>query len=172
MADTYEGLIEGFERGVRNLPKEVLAELPPGAAFQLGLKAARAAVAPLIWTRAVGYCLETAEATQVLGISRQALSKRVANGSLLGFPRRGTTAFPAWQFNLAFDGGTIWPEVREILSIFVEEVGRLDPYAIAAWAATPSEDLGGLSPADWLAKGGRQEPLFQAARRTAGRLAS
>lgn len=91
--------------------------------------------------------------------------------SLLGLPGRGTTWYPTWQLNI--DRKEVRSEVRHIIGAFRDSLGKeADPFLIASWASTAQhEDLGGLSPAEWLAQGNDLEDLRQAAQRTAERLA-
>jgi hypothetical protein len=173
MSDGREWMVEGFKEGIASLPDGLLHDLLPDKAREYGFRAARAALAPVVWARAVGERLDTSQAVEVLGVTRQALAKRVRAGSLLGLPGRGTTYYPAWQFD--FESREVRPVVRHILAAFAEELDRPDPYVIAAWAATPQyEDLGGLTPAEWVAKTGGHDyrSLSEAARRAAARLAS
>jgi hypothetical protein len=162
-------MVHGFWEGLHALPDELLNDVLPDAAHDYGLRAARTAVAPLVWARAAGERLDTGQVMELLGVTRQALSKRVRAGSLVGVPGRGTTYFPAWQFTAS---GEVRPEVRHVIGCFSEALERPDPHLIAAWATTPQEeDLAGLSPAHWIEKGGDLDALMHAARRAAGRLA-
>src|SRR3954453_17307536 len=170
MSDSKDWIVEGFREGVHALPDDLVRDLLPDRAREYGRRAARIAVAPLVWAQAVGERLDTAQATALLGVTRQALSKRVQAGSLIGVSGRGTTYFPSWQFDL--DAGEVRPEVRHVVGSFTEALGRPDPHLIAAWATTAQhEDLDGLPPAEWIVKGGDLDMLIHAARRAAGRLA-
>ncbi len=170
VSDTREWLVEGFKAGIAELPDELVYDLLPAKAEEYGRRAARVAVAPLLWGRAVGERLDTAQAMEALGVTRQALSKRVAAGSLIGIPGRGTTYFPAWQFD--FENREIRHAVRQVIAAFTEELGKADPYVIAAWATTAQfEDLDGLTPADWIQKGADLAQLISAAGRAAATLA-
>ena len=171
MGDAKDWLIEGFGQGVSALPDELLRDLMVETAHDYGMRAARVAIAPVVWANAVGERMDTSQACEFLGVSRQALSKRVHGGSLVGLRGRGTTYYPTWQFDL--ERGEVWPVVRHIIGAFIEEIGGPDPYMIAAWATTPqTEDLGGVTPAEWISKGAEDQPLIEAARRAAGRLSA
>ncbi len=170
MSDSIEHLVEGFEEGLQDLPPDLVLQLPAAAAREAGRRAARAALAPLIWSARLGQTLNTTEVAEHLRVSRQALAKRQASASILGLPGRGTTLYPVWQFTPALD--QVRPEVRQILKIFVAETGSLDAYAVAAWMTTASDELNGLSPKDWLLRKDDPQQAYDAARRTAGRLAS
>ncbi|MEU1197834.1 hypothetical protein ABZ446_16600 [Streptomyces sp. NPDC005813] len=162
-------MIEGFARAVRSLPECALDHLRAEAARTLGQRAARAALAPVMWAELSGDMIDTTRASEALGVSRQALAKRVAAGTLLGIPGRGTTHFPVWQFTPNWG---LSPDAQAIFKIFREALGRLDPYAVMSWMATPSEELNGLTPEQWLTKKQDSEPVLAEARRTAERLAS
>lgn len=170
MSDSIEYLIEGFIEGVRTIPHDVSVNLDPLQARQMGLDAAYAALAPMIWAEKVGETLDTTEATRLLKVSRQALAKRVAAGTLLGLPGRGTTHYPTWQFD--FENGSLRPEAREIFEIFVTELGKLDAYALSVWMNSPSTSFGGIAPCEWIEKKRDPRPVLDAVRRVAGRLAS
>jgi len=146
-------------------------EIDADEARELGTKAAEEAIASARWSRLVGDRIDTSEAAELLGVTRQALSKRQTSGSLLGLPGRGTTWYPTWQLDI--DKKAIRSEVRHIIGAFRDSLGKeADPFLIASWASTAQhEDLGGLSPAEWLAQGNDLDDLRQAAQRTAERLA-
>lgn len=150
---------------------EVIEKLDDAEAERLGQLAAEQVIAGGRWSQIVGDRIDTTTASELLGVSRQALSKRQTSGSLLGLPGHGTTWFPVWQFDLVSE--TIRPEVRDLIGAFRDIVAvDVDPYIIAAWAATEQdEDLGGVSPAQWLAEGRDTGQLRTAARRAAERLA-
>jgi hypothetical protein len=170
MSDAKEWIVEGFKEGIDRLPEDLLHNLLPEKAVEYGRRAARVAIAPVVWSLAMGDRLDTSQAMQALGVTRQALSKRVLAGSLVGVPGRGTTYFPAWQFDL--DRGEVRPAVRHVIGTFAEELGKADPHLMSAWATTPQyEDLDGMTPADWVVKEMDLDRLIQAARRAAGRLA-
>jgi hypothetical protein len=171
MTDVAERLIEGFAKGIHSLPFDVLNSVNPEVAFDWGQRAAATAVAPVVWARAAGEVLETSEVQNLLGVSRQALAKRIAVGSLIGLPAKGRTLFPVWQFDL--DEGRVRTAVRAIIEVFRESLGEVDPNLIAAWATTPQdEDLDGSTPASWLAENRDIEVVVESARRLAARMAT
>lgn len=162
-------MIEGFIAEVRSLPRSALDHLESSGARKLGQRAARSAMGPVIWAERAGRMIDTHHASELMRLTRQAISKRVAAGTLLGFPGRGTTHFPVWQFT---DEWEVSPDAREIFQIFKSALGRLDPYVVTSWMATESEELNGLSPSQWLTKKEDSEPVIAEARRAAERLAS
>jgi hypothetical protein len=149
---------------------EILTKLETDEAGRIGRSAADSAVAASRWSQIVGDRLDTTAVAQLLGVTRQALAKRQATGSVLGLPGHGTSWYPTWQFNL--DAGEIRPEVRDIVGAFRDRLDDVDPLLIASWAVTPQdEDLDGLTPEQWLRLGKDTHRLRLAAERAASRLA-
>lgn len=170
MSDALDRLLEGFREGLGELPQELLINLHPDEAWALGRSSARIDVASLIWASKLGEMLTTTEVAARLRITRQALAKRLAAGTILGIVGRNTTHYPVWQFDpIDHD---VRPEVREIFRIFVTSLGSLDAQTVSSWIMTPSRDLHGTSPHEWLLKRGEPQPVYDAARRLALRLAS
>lgn len=77
----------------------------------------------------------TPQVAKFLDISRQAINKRIQNRKMLGYPGRGVTLLPVWQFDLA--KRKVRPEVPEYLAAFDEDV---ELHAIAKWSTTMSEE--------------------------------
>ena len=163
-------LVDAFHERLSDA-RHVIEEISADEACELGAKAAEVVVASARWSRLVGDRIDTSEASRVLGISRQALSKRQASGSLLGLLGHNTTWYPTWQLDI--ENESIRPEVRDIIGAFRDALGEgADPFLIASWASTTQhEDLNGSSPAEWLADGKDIEQLRQAAQRAAERSA-
>ena len=163
-------LVDAFHERLSDA-QHVIEEISADEAGELGAKAAEEVVASARWSQLVGDRIDTTEAVRVLGITRQALSKRQASGSLLGLPGHNTTWYPTWQLDA--ENKAIRPEVRDIIGAFRDALSEgADPFLIASWASTAQhEDLNGLSPAKWLADGKDIEHLRQAAQRAAERLA-
>ena len=161
-------LIEGFRDAVNHMP-ELAEELPDDVdAYDVGYEAGRAALAPIAWARAVGDRVQTTELTELLGLSRQALQKRVRNHTLIGLPGKQTTHYPQWQFD--FKRGEILPAAERVLRAFRSN-GEFDPYMIAAWMNEPRAELEEARPADLLKDEGRVEELFELVRAVAKRWA-
>jgi hypothetical protein len=170
MGDAVAGLHAGFgERLVALVDrhKEAITELTYDEARQLGAQAADAAVAPLVWAVAVGERWPTTTVTEFLHVTRQALHKRVVNGTAVGVPGRGTTWFPVWQFDLAVH--EVRPVTAEVIAAFRDELGAVDPLVIASWATTDQAELG-MSPEEWLAAGNDPAEVARIARRAAAEL--
>lgn len=152
------------------LPPAVVEDLSEEEAVELGRRAARAAIAPHVWSSGIGQTIDTASLCDVLGVTRQALNKRMAAGSLLGLPRRGSTSFPTWQIDV--DRKQIRPEVRDITAPFLEEFGKVDHFLVLAWAGSEQDDLDGETPLAWVVQGRDRNQLITAARRAVSRLAT
>jgi hypothetical protein len=148
---------------------DVLDKLAPSEAASLARSAAERVLASARWSRVVGDRLDTTAVSHLLGITRQALAKRQAAGSIIGLPGHGTTWYPAWQFDL--DAGHIRSEVRDIIGAFRDRLDDVDPFLIAAWATTPQdEDLDGLTPEHWIRRGRDPQRLREAAERAASHM--
>lgn len=118
--------------------------------------------------RIVGPFYDTSGLTEWLGISKQALAKRAAAGSIVACrlsDSRGTWVYPTWQFTA--DGTVletlpeIWRELRD----------AADPWTAALWLCAPSDDLGGASAVDHLRSGGEPSDVLVNARAAATRWA-
>jgi len=163
---------EGFETGLNQLfdRHKELWDVLPDDAVEYGRRAASSAVAPVLWAKAIGERYDTTAVTELLGVSRQALHKRVMSGTILGVPGRGTTWFPAWQFDQSLR--EVRPVMARIIGTFRDPLTTFDPLAIAAWATTPQEDdLDGTTPEDWIVAGNSQDRVVESARRAARALA-
>lgn len=168
-SDAAVAIVEAFVERITGAG-EVFEKMDPVEAKRLGEAAANQALASARWSNLVGDRLDTTQVAELLGVTRQALAKRQASGSLLGLPGHGITWYPAWQFDTL--AREIRPQVREIIGVFRDHLGDFDPLLLASWAATPqSEDLNGISPAQWLVTGGSIDELRRAASRAASRLA-
>lgn len=95
-------------------------------------------------TSTLGEVWTTPRVAEFLGISRQAINKRVQNRKMLGYPGDGKTLFPAWQFDLENPG------VRSEVVAYLDAFDKSIPAdAIARWSVTPHEEYG-HSPAELL----------------------
>jgi hypothetical protein len=139
---------------------------------ELGRQAARLATAPLQWAAAVGDRWDTTRTTSFLRVSRQALYKRIQNGTVLALPGRGTSWFPVWQFDP--DTQLVRHVVGKIIGAFRQADDQVSPLVIAAWATAPNRLLEETTPAQWITEGrnGSDNPVVAAARRAARGLAS
>jgi hypothetical protein len=172
-AQVRSELIAGFRAQLALYPDHLIANVALERASSYGRRAARAAIAPAIWVVRGQERWDTGEAVAHLGISRQALAKRVANGTLIGLPGKGTTYYPVWQFDLSADPPRVRPAIAAALTAWAEEAGRVDPFAITAWAGTEQTELGDATPIALLDKGtaDADERVVFSARVAAARLA-
>ncbi len=114
--------------------------------------------------RLVGPFYSTASLEEWLGISRQALDQRVRARKLLGcMATDRVRLYPSWQFT---DRGLVIPGLDRVLPVLAAGVDA--PWTWALWlvSAIPDE-LEGLSPAEWLAKGRDPVPVITLARQDA-----
>jgi hypothetical protein len=103
-----------------------------------------------------------------LGVTRQALHQRVRARQVLACRTAdGHTVYPAWQLS---PSGQSIPGLPEVLAVLVGAAA--DPWTVAIWLRTPSDDLGGLTAADWLAEGRDPAPVLEAARADSARWAA
>lgn len=148
-----------------------LAQLDGDATAQLARDAITYALGAARSRRLLGEGrLDTSDTALLLGVTRQALHKRVRAGTILGVPGRGTTWFPAWQFG---PDRTTRPLIARVLSAFAaaDPDHRADPWNVLSWADTAQPELGGARPADAIADGDRDEQVLDAAEAAARDLA-
>lgn len=114
----------------------------------------------------IGPVYETADLVSWLGITRQALHKRVQRHDVLALKTGdGYTIYPAWQFDA--DG-----KVRPGVATSTRELARvMDDWMRALWFAGATPELEELSAAQWLSEGRDPATVISAAKRTAGRMA-
>lgn len=175
MEDTLRWIEKGFEQELGEIARERLGAvaqiLTDEDALEFGRRGAREALAPLLWKDLAGETLDTAKVIELLDVTRQAINKRVRNGTLLALPGKRTTHFPAWQFD--FDRREVRSVIKDVLQIFTAALGEVDPYVVTSWANSPQyEELEGLSPRDWITKGADEEMLRVSAQRAAAALAA
>lgn len=129
----------------------------------LGRQAAMVVLAGSAWERALGELLTSAEARVLLGgVSREALRKRVANGSVIALhDDAGLVRYPRWQFDAA--SGTPFGVVKKLNEVFVD--AGLEPWMLASFATAPQPELGDRTPVEALADAD-MEPLLLSAHRT------
>jgi hypothetical protein len=120
------------------------------------------------WIRVLGPLFNREEVRRVLHLrNAREVGALQTQGQLLTLNSfEGQTLYPAFQFNAA---GKPYPEIAKVLEIFSGAVET--PYTIASWFVSPQDLLDDKTPAAWLQEGGDPTLLFEAARRTAWRLA-
>lgn len=139
---------------------------------RFGRRAALLAASDLLWEREIGRLLSAAEVSELLGVSKQAVSQQVQTCSLFALPvgRRGY-GFPHWQFG---QNGEPLPGLPEVLRVFRHEPARSrwiveTPWTIAAWMVSHQAELDDRTPIELLHEG-ESEPVRLAALRYADRL--
>lgn len=170
MTDSRALIVETFEERIARSP--LLAGIDADEAVRLGREAAEAVLGPLVWRELLGADrLDTTQVARLLGITRQAVHKRVRAGALLGVPGRSTTWFPAWQFDV--HGAQVRPVLPLVLRAWGEtaEPEESSAGAILVWSQTPQPELGDLTPEDWIVLGKPDADVVQAARQAARALA-
>jgi hypothetical protein len=128
----------------------------------LGRRAAMVVLAGDAWERALGELLTSAEARILLGgVSREALRKRVASGSVIALrDDAGLIRYPRWQFDAP--SSAPFGAIKKLNEIFGE--AGLDPWTLAAFATAPQPELDDRSPVEALGDADL-EPLLLSARR-------
>jgi hypothetical protein len=172
--DTWAAIEEGLRRELAR-HKELEAEiesLDEATALELGREAGRAVLAPLIWRRLLGEDrFDTSAAARLLGVTRQALHKGARARRLLAVPGRGTTWYPAWQFDI--EARRVREPAQDMFSAWADVLSAdYDPQTLLAWACAPQPELDNSSPRDWILKDGDRDRLVAAARHGARGLAA
>ncbi|WP_280464051.1 TetR/AcrR family transcriptional regulator [Nocardia carnea] len=108
----------------------------------------------------------TPHVVDFLGVSRQAVNKRLHGRTILGYRDGRRTRFPAWQFDRA--AGEVRPEVTELLEVLGE---GFEPAEVSRWTVTVVPELN-ATPAQLLLSGATKNDVLRLAaeRRRAGTL--
>lgn len=170
--DAFSAVCHAFEEELRYYP-DLFKDLDngnPEDALELGRDAARAVIGPLLMRQLLGDDrLDTGDAATLLGVTRQALHKRARTGGILAVPGRGTTWYPAWQFD--FNGHAVRPTLSYVLRDWVRILGdHYDPETFLAWSVSEQPDLESMSPREWITEGRDPDQVAAVARRTARQL--
>lgn len=133
----------------------------------LGRRAAMVVLAGDAWERALGELLTSAEARVLLGgVSREALRKRVASGSVVALrDDAGLVRYPRWQFDPAT--GKPHRAIKRLNEIFGD--ANLDAWTLASFATAPQPELDDRAPVDSFADADL-EPLLLSAHRAVAEL--
>lgn len=91
----------------------------------------------------VSDALTREQAAERLGITPQAVSKRIASGGLVALRRGRINWLPAWQFY----EDSVLPGLKQLISIYPGSA-----LSLTTWATSPSPDLDGAVPAQVLAR--------------------
>ncbi len=105
---------------------------------------ARVLLASHAWTELLGPLYDVRGVMQVLGVTKQAVSKRHLLALTTG---SGRVVYPAFQFT----GGTVVPGLPSVLALLTPDV--VSPWTLGAWLASPADELDGDRPIDVLAAG-------------------
>jgi hypothetical protein len=93
--------------------------------------------------RALARSLTREEAARRLGVTPQAISKRLGSGGLVALRRGRVRRFPVWQFHE--DG--VLTGLEQLISEFPGSV-----LSLTTWATTPAADLDDVTPAQALTR--------------------
>jgi hypothetical protein len=104
---------------------------------------------------ALSDALTREQAATRLGITPQAVSKRVASGGLIALRRGRVSRLPAWQF---YEDGTL-PGLKQLIAAYPG--GAL---SMTIWATSPTPDLDGNTPASTLTRRGGVSRVLEAVR--------
>jgi hypothetical protein len=101
-----------------------------------------------VYDQLVGPFYDTAGLTRWWGVSRQAVNKAVAVGSVIACRLDdGQWVYPTWQFT---DAGTVHPH---LIALWRRLRVAADPWTCAIWLRSPQSELGDRSAADWIGDG-------------------
>jgi hypothetical protein len=114
------------------------------------------------WAEHLGPVYDVHGVQQLLGVTKQAVSKRRLLALTTG---SGRVVYPAFQFT----GSGVVPGIGELMAVLPRDLAS--PWTVASWLVSPADDLAGERPIDLLAAG-ETEPVLRLARRWAGALAT
>jgi hypothetical protein len=93
------------------------------------------------------------QAADLLGTAPDVVVQRVHDGGLYGFTAADRLLLPRWQFA----SGAPLPHLADVLDGLPAVV---HPLTFAGFMTSPSDELDGVSPAQWLLKGGDAGPVL------------
>jgi hypothetical protein len=102
---------------------------------------------------ALSDALTREQAAQRLGVTPQAVSKRIASGGLVALRRGRANRLPAWQF---YEDREL-PGLKQLIAAYPD--GAL---SLTVWATSPSPDLDDAKPAQVLARRGGLARVLEA----------
>ncbi len=103
---------------------------------------------------ALADALTREQAAARLGVTPQAISKRVASGALVALRRGRISQLPSWQF---YEDSTL-PNLKQLIDAYPG--GAL---SLTTWATSPSADLSGATPAQTMTRRGGPARVLEAA---------
>lgn len=130
---------------LERVAKEVFLDDPMAEARIRGLKATRKLM------KLIGPMISTTEASETLGISKTAVTKKVKLGKLIGLRQNGSLKYPVWQFK---DG-----EVLKGLGEVIEELDDDSQWVRVRFFSTPNSMLGNICPLEKLQDGDLDDVL-------------
>lgn len=114
---------------------------------------------------AVGPFYTPASMAEILGESRSSIYRRIAAGTVLAARLQNERwVCPTWQIV----DGAVQPDLVALWRRLTEAA---DEWTALLWLSAPSDDLRGLSPAQWCMRGHDAVAAFESASRTASRWA-
>lgn len=114
------------------------------------------------WSDHLGPVYDARGVQEILGVTKQAVSKRHLLALTTG---SGRVVYPAFQFTAS---GVV-PGVAEVVALLSDEL--VSPWTVASWLVSPAGDLDGSPPIDVLASG-ETAPVLALAREWARALAA
>ncbi|MBV6755462.1 MULTISPECIES: hypothetical protein [Rhodococcus] len=115
----------------------------------------------------VGPFYDTGGLTRWWGISRQAVNKAVAAGTVIACRLDdGQWVYPTWQFT---DARTVHPH---LIALWKALRTAADPWTCAVWLRSPQPELGDRTAVDWVTTGRSVEEPLALARADAERWAA
>lgn len=112
-----------------------------------------------VYDQLVGPFYDTTGLTQWWGVSRQAINKAVAVGTVIACRLDGGQwVYPTWQFT---DSGSVHPH---LITLWQTLRTAADPWTCALWLRSPQPDLGDRTAADWITDGYPVDPALTLAR--------
>lgn len=141
-----------YRESIRRLMKEAFEPGPRARAILRGVENAEKDL------KDAGGAFEVEDVRKLLhGVSRQAIDKRVKDGTLLAVPGpSGRRGFPAIQFQ---PDGAVVPGLKAVQAA----LGYTSPWSVLSFLVNPHDLLGGQPPIDVLRRG-EVAPVEQAAR--------
>ncbi|NMM91954.1 hypothetical protein B2J88_48115 [Rhodococcus sp. SRB_17] len=120
-----------------------------------------------VYDQLVGPFYDTTGLTQWWGVSRQAVNKAVAAGTVIACRLdSGQWVYPTWQFT---DSGSVHPH---LITVWQTLRTAADPWTCALWLRSPQPDLANCAVADWITDGYPVDPALELARGDAERWAA
>ena len=147
----HEALVAAFahELELRDPDGRAAGAIPdPGSVMEQAV--ARVLMASHAWVDQLGPLYDVRGVMQILGVTKQAVSKRRLLALTTG---SGRVVYPAFQFT----GSGVVPGLPAVLAMLPAE--HVSPWTVAAWLTSPAAELDDDRPIDVLA-GGDTAPVL------------